>query len=116
VLALHAVLVNFMPLQIQLQDVGGDVLMEKVEVENPNIFWGGNNLRVGMALLPDSLDVDLVFAAKQQLSGLAGRPHPEGIRIWNKFFAPLGNLEGIIIPHSWIDFISMVLMDPVRFN
>jgi hypothetical protein len=69
-----------------------------------------------MALLPDSLDFDTILTAQQQFSDLFGRPHPEGIRIWSRFFTSLENLGGIIVPHSRMDFVSMILMDPTRFN
>jgi hypothetical protein len=65
VLALPAALVNFMLHQIQLQEIDDDVLMEEMEVANPNFYWGGDNLQVGMALLPTSLDVYHVLLAKQ---------------------------------------------------
>jgi hypothetical protein len=90
VLALPAAPINFMPQQIQLQDIGGNVLMEEVEDENPNFLWGGDNLQVGMALLPASLDIDPVLFDKQQFHIIPGRPHSEGIIIWSRFFAPMG--------------------------
>jgi hypothetical protein len=99
-----------------LQDIGGDVLMVEIGVANPNFLWGGDNLQVGMALLPASLNFDPVLTDKQQPYILSGRPHSENIRIWSRFFAPVGNPRGIFVASPWSDFITMVLMDPIRFH
>jgi hypothetical protein len=90
--------------------------MEEVEVENPNFLCGGDNLQVDLTLLLASLDIDPVLTDNQQPYIFSGRPHLESIIIWSRFFAPIGNPGGIIVPTSWSDFITLVLMDPIRFH
>jgi hypothetical protein len=40
----------------------------------------------------------------------------EGVRLWAKHFAPLGNAEGIPLPSFWYDFFTACLLHSERFE
>jgi hypothetical protein len=55
--------------------------------------------RIGMVLLPENLDVDsglVDYNLRQELNV----KHGDGVRLWAKKFAPLGQLEGIPVLDS----------------
>jgi hypothetical protein len=57
------------------------------------------DLQLGMVMLPNDLVVDPRFSALEN-SLPSSRPHPDGVRLWAKRFAPLDMSEGINIPKS----------------
>jgi hypothetical protein len=57
------------------------------------------DLQLGMVMLPNDLVVDPRFSALEN-SLPSSRPHPDGVRLWAKHFAPLDMSEGINIPKS----------------
>jgi hypothetical protein len=117
VLVLPAVLVYFLHHEINLQENDDDdVLMNESEIVHPNLNLVEENIQVGMELLPDTLDADPVFSSQQELNLCNGRPHSEGVRLWSRFFAPTGDCSGFLVPSFWSDFITLALMDPIRFN
>jgi hypothetical protein len=78
-------------------------------VEPPN-----TDLQLGMVMLPNDLVVDPRFSALEN-SLSSSRPHPDGVHLWAKHFAPLGMSGGINIPKSWSDFFIVNLLNPSRF-
>jgi hypothetical protein len=80
---------------------------------------GQSSLRIGMALLPDSIDFDPGLEANLENRALVnGMPHcnDDTIRLWVKHFAPLGASDGLLVPKSWCDFITIMLLSPGRFD
>jgi hypothetical protein len=72
------------------------------------------DLQLGMVMLPNDLVVDPRFSALEN-SLFSSMPHPDGVRLWAKHFAPLGISGGINIPKSWSDFFTVNLLNPSRF-
>lgn len=78
-----------------------------------------DNLHVGLALLPDNLDIDPGFKGfinGHSTSQRKFHDSAEGTRLWSKHFAPLGSSKGIEVTRSWKDFFTNVLLHPKRFN
>jgi hypothetical protein len=71
-----------------------------------------------MILLTYTLDVEpeLKVMYSQKTSQWAPNQNAEGVWLWAKFFAPIGNREGIEIPKAWHDFFLMYLLNPVSFD
>jgi hypothetical protein len=72
-----------------------------------------------MALLPDSIDFDPGLEANLENRALVnGMPHcnADTIRLWAKHFTPLGASDGLLVPKSWCDFITIMLLSPDRFD
>jgi hypothetical protein len=60
----------------------------------------GEPTMIGMALLPENLHVDLGLAdyiSRQKTSLLSGQ-QPDGVRLWAKHFALVGNMQGLQVP------------------
>jgi hypothetical protein len=60
-----------------------------------------NNLQVGMVLLPESLNMDLVLDSLHQCyfpqGGYEPKQNLERIRLWARYFAPVGQEQGVLI-------------------
>jgi hypothetical protein len=92
---LHVDPVNFLHHEIQQGDIE-EALMNDFEIAQYN-----QNLQVGFVNLPNTLEVDPWLAAYTSNSLGNLMPHPDGIRIWGRFFAPLGDASGPQVPWSW---------------
>jgi hypothetical protein len=77
------------------------------------------SLDVGMALLPDSTDFDprlQSFCIGNALNKVNLKPKADNTRLWAKHFAPHMSGESIRAPASWSDFITLLLLNPKRFE
>jgi hypothetical protein len=80
---------------------------------------GNGNFQIGLALLPDSLDVDLVLASHDnglELVNWSPTSNVDGVRLWAKHFAPLTYAGGIQVPRSLSDSFIINLLNPSRFG
>jgi hypothetical protein len=68
-----------------------------------------------MSLLPDSIDFDPSLEANlENIALVNGMLHcnTDTIKLWAKHFAPLGASDGLLVPTSWCDFITIMLLSP----
>lgn len=86
---------------------------------NPIYNHAYTNVQVSMALIPDSA-VDPIMREKLEAQvamtdeKLMGE---EGARIWKEDFAPRDdNHEVIKVPIEWVNFLSMTLLSPMKFE
>jgi hypothetical protein len=83
---------------------------------NDHIIQGEQlNIQVGMALLPDTIDFDLGFEPFQGHADMilkTSSQRADGVRLWTKHFAPIGHMNGIHILDTWVDFFTIVLLNP----
>jgi hypothetical protein len=127
VLALPAVQhspANFLHLEIQPEEL--DVFPNQViDHRDPNQVIdqvneaGEGNLNVGMALFPDSIDFEPRFqsyCSRNVLDKLTVRPKADNTILWAKYFAPYMTGESIQVLASWSDFITLLLLNPERFE
>jgi hypothetical protein len=66
---------------------------------------------IGIALLPENLHVDLGLAdyiSRQKTTLLSGQ-QPDGVRLWAKHFALVGNMQGLQVPQPWSDLFRLWL-------
>jgi hypothetical protein len=73
-----------------------------------------NNMQVGMAMLPDNLDVDPGLQSLILRKTLTAKKSADGIRLWTKYFAPPGSSP--LIPNAWQEFFISSLLNPIRFD
>jgi hypothetical protein len=127
VLALPAMqhqLINFLHLELEPEEIDvvpiqavtiGDPVQDINQVNKA----GEEHLNVGMALLPNSIDFDprlRSHCANNSLDIASARPKANTTRLWAKHFSPHMAGESIQIPTSWSDFITMLLLNPSRFE
>jgi hypothetical protein len=119
VLALQAALLNFSVEEIETHE-----LFSANPSEGSGSFEAGQsssgnsaqrelgNMQVGMALLPDNLDIDPGL-----LSFVVQRPtyrkkSADGIRLWSKYFAPLGSFPSTPVLALWQEFFYLFTSKP----
>jgi hypothetical protein len=74
---------------------------------------------VGMALLPDFIDFVpglQSYCIGNALDKLVVRPKANSTKLWAKNFSPHMPGESIQVPASWSDFITLLLLNPKRFE
>jgi hypothetical protein len=117
---------NFLHLELMPHEL--DVVMSEGEVNVTEVANGSpfgqpdslqqnvteQHLQVGMMLLPDDIDLDPSLESQVMLH--SSQQGVDGIRLWAKHFAPLGVMNGIQIPNSWVNFFNIVLLNPQRFE
>jgi hypothetical protein len=77
------------------------------------------NLHIGMALLPENIDIDPgyeAFCFDHNAHEVSPRQSPDGIKLWAKHFAPIDRQSGINIPPSWSDLFTLALLNPAKFD
>jgi hypothetical protein len=67
-----------------------------------------------MVLLPNNLDVDPGLADYNLHISSEGSSN--SYRLWDKFFAPAGSADKVLVPRSWVDFCYINLLHPTRFE
>jgi hypothetical protein len=80
---------------------------------------GQSNLRAGMEILPNNIDFDPGLEANYENRALKNwKPeyNADTIRLWAEYFAPTGALVGLLVPKSWCNFITIMLISPGRIE
>jgi hypothetical protein len=88
-------------------------------VQNLQQDQQSDNIQVGMALLPDNLDIDSgqeEFINGHSTSQWKLHDSVEATRFWAKHFAPLGSSKGIEVPRSQKDFFTNVQLHLESFS
>jgi hypothetical protein len=99
-------------------DLNVEVVQENqpdMDQENPEP--SNENNHVAMALLPNSIDFDPIYESceNRELTNWPPKQNAESIRLWAKYFAPVSNMERFQIPQAWRDFLTIILLNLVRF-
>jgi hypothetical protein len=121
-LALEAAPVNFSVEEIQPHELlsvnsNGSSAFEVGQSSTGNTVAGElDNMQMGMALLPDNLDVDPGLQSMVLSKSWNGKKSTDGVRLWAKYFAPLGSSSGTLVSNAWQDFFISSLLNPVRFD
>jgi hypothetical protein len=96
--------------QIQAQILEGSIPSDENNAARNNI------MQVGMALLPDNLNVDPGLSAIAPFQGSAKKRSTEGVRLWATYFAPGGSDECVQVPFGWEIFFIASLLNPTCFD
>ncbi|KAK3126356.1 hypothetical protein QOZ80_7AG0555350 [Eleusine coracana subsp. coracana] len=78
------------------------------------------NLQIGMVQLVPQFVHDSVlecftgFGAKE--FSWTPSKNDDGVRLWAKYFAPVGHNNNFVIPQCWSDFFTVLLLNPGRFD
>jgi hypothetical protein len=110
VLALQAPTINFGVDEIQPHEL----MSEDEGLENS--ANDGNQLQVGMVLLPSDLKVDPGFSSLVNESEFYKKRSAKGVRLWTRHFAPVGGFASVQVPLLWEDFFIASLLNPSRFD
>jgi hypothetical protein len=110
VLALQAPTINFGVDEIQPHEL----MSEDEGLENS--ANNGNQLQVGMVLLPSDLKVDPGFPSLVNESEFYKKRSAKGVRLWTRHFAPVGGFASVQVPLLWEDFFIASLLNPSRFD
>jgi hypothetical protein len=110
------------PMNFSVEEVQQHELMfasESVGHENGQSSFGGSvadgTVQVGMALLPENLDMDPVLNLSKQRSVAKGCTS-EGYRLWAKYFDSPRSSTFSPVPLPWKEFFIASLLNPSCFN
>jgi hypothetical protein len=116
-LALQAPPVNFSVEEIQEHELLNVNNMDPVSGKSSSAgSVGVGNLQVGMALLPDNLDIDLVFSGLSEQNSLFKNNSAEGFRLLATYFDAPGSCASNLVPASWKEFFIASLLNPSSFD
>jgi hypothetical protein len=107
---------------VQIPDPNSAIIPSQVEGVEQSFHSTApidENLNVGLVLLPKTTDVDPGIEAhlvSKEMMDWTAKQKADSMRLWTKYFAPVSASGGIQVPHHWCDFITMVLLDPSRFE
>jgi hypothetical protein len=74
------------------------------------------NMQVGMALLPDNLDMDPGLLSLAEQRPMYKKKLADGIRLWAKYFAPPESSPSTPVPAAWQEFFISSLLNPTRLD
>lgn len=112
----EAIMQNFLHEEIQ-----EDELMMEGEEDNEEeaqMDEGLHNVQVGILQLLQTEEADPSFQAfskQQTLNQWIPKVNADSIRLWARFFSPMGQ-GGPQIPAEWMDYITLKLLQPKNFE